>query len=715
MTVTALPAAIDARPSIPRAIDDFLIEFSVGLQKYGMYPDGHPLLDTAVSTMTQRLAGVLRDREPMVIGVARDRLIIDGAPTENNSNVLRDFAAKLFRREVGAIRFAAGVSESELTELLKFIARGTAPEAEIGWARITGLPSEGDRREHRWEHLELYPLNYTQLKLVDGEDANEPGDAELESGSSRLWQRLARSAGLVGATPGLPTEPMESDDPAVLAGKLAARSSEPGVAHEFFGLFTQLTEQIKRESGRVARAFGRRASDFVRGLAPEALERLLRLGGDATQRRQLLRSASHTLAADTVLDLARVVASSSNHTMSEALLMLLSKLARHADQGTSARRSAADEALRMNVRQLIDDWDGAALLPEDTYWDTLERLANEPLEPVTSGSVYEPPPASVVQMSLEIEVFGITAKHAVTEMVKQGKISELMAMADHAPTTNRVVWTLRRHLDNTRTVRRLLQDNPVDFEVLGRLVSRVGFPAATPLVDALEHEDDSQARWKLFEIIAQLGPGIGDIIVKRLPQAPWYLQRNLLLLMGRLPEWPAAFNPVPYTEHEDSRVRREAFALVLKQSDPRGRWTRETSISRGLRDLDERIVRAALTAAQNHGCPGDAVTIVANGLRDGSITGPLADLAVRTIAPTRAPHALKAIAQIAMSSKRRWFRRPLAEKTSTLLAALSALAEFWPQDATAQQVLALAARSKDADVLLAIQPSSRRRPVGEVE
>ncbi|MEP6692599.1 MAG: hypothetical protein ABJD07_15690, partial [Gemmatimonadaceae bacterium] len=673
-----------------------------GLQKYGMYPDGHPLLDTAVTAMTYRLAALLVEREPMVVGVARDKLIIDGTPTESNSAVLRDFAGKLFRREVGAIRFAPGVTELELTELLKFIARGTAPEAEVGWARITGLPSEGDKRELRWEHVELFPLNYTQLKLVEGDSDEDPTDAELESGSSRLWQRLARAAGLVG----LSHDASLSEDPAALAGRLAASSGEAGVAHEFFTTFTQLTDQIKRESGRVARAFGRRASELIKSLAPDALERLLRLGGDPSQRRQMLRNATHTLAADTVLDLARRVAASSNHTMSEALLMLLSKLAKHADQGSSARRSVADDALRMNVRQLIDDWDGAALLPEDTYWETLERLANEPTSPVAAASVYEPPPAAVVQMCLEIEVFGITAKHAVTEMVKQGKIAELIAMADHAPSSNRVVWTLRRHLDNTRTVRRLLQDNPVDFDVLERMIARVGFAAAAPLLDALEHEDDSQARWKLFEILATLGPRIGDAIVQRLPNAPWYLQRNLLLLMGRLTEWPAEFNPVPYTQAADARVRREAFALVLKAHDPRGRWSRDEAVSRGLRDGDERIRRAALTAAQAIGCPKDAVPIVAEGLRDGSLAGPLGELAVRTLAPVRSATALKALVQVS-SGGTRWFRRTLAPKSPMLLAALAALTDNWSAESSAQAVLAVAARSKDADVLAAIRPGPR--------
>ena len=64
--------------------------------------------------------------------------------------------------------------------------------------------------------------------------------------------------------------------------------------------------------------------------------------------------------------------------MSEALLLLLTKLAKHSEKGTTGRRDKADTALRQNMRQLIDDWDGAAALPEESYWQTLEQLIAEP-------------------------------------------------------------------------------------------------------------------------------------------------------------------------------------------------------------------------------------------------------------------------------------------------------------------------------------------------
>lgn len=308
----------------------------------------------------------------------------------------------------------------------------------------------------------------------------------------------------------------------------------------------------------------------------------------------------------------------------------------------------------------------------------------------------------IVQMSLEVELFSATAKHAVAEMVKHGRIAALLAMVDQTPETNTVVWTLRRHLDNTGTIRRLLRDRPIDFEVLYRLVARVGFPAAGALLDALELEDDRTARWRLFEMLVQLGPEVGNAVVARLPGSPWYVQRNLLLLMARLEVWPKGFTAHPYATHPDPRVRREAYALLLR--DPA---TRAESIALAVSDSDERIVRAALNAALEGGCPREAIGVLTERLSERSLDGMMAVLAIRVIAPIRLPIVLDVLVKSVLSKKRRWFfGRKLAPKSQPMLAALTALALTWSKEPAAMKVLALAERDTDP----AVQSALRGRP-----
>jgi hypothetical protein len=682
--------------ALSRDMADLLVELSVALHKYSMYPDGHPLLESAVSGLTRKLALALVERQMIAFAVARNHLVIVGVPTDPAQAVTRDLALKLFRREIGAIRLYEGVQDTELQEMLRVIARET--------------PQNGEEAPREWQHVRLFPLTYDQLELQ--QDAEEQTSEQRAGWAAQLWGKLA-SASLYGGNGGsgggggggtgesdatlTPDTPM---DPLALASAIERHERDPEYDKGIVAFFGQFMDEIRAKGGQASGALKRKVSKLVKALSPETLQQILKRTSPGAERRQFLLNASHTLAADTVLDLAKAVASASKHTMSEALLLLLTKLAKHSEKGSANRRDKADTALRENMRQLIDDWDGAAALPEESYWQTLEQLIAEPATdaPASSGQ-WDVNAEHVVQMSLEVELFGATAKHAVAEMVKAGRISALLSMVDQTPETNTVVWTLRRHLDNTGTIRRLLRDRPIDFEVLYRLVARVGFPAAGALLDALELEDDRTARWRLFEMLAQLGPDVGNAVVARLPGSPWYVQRNLLLLMARLETWPKDFTAKPYAKHPDPRVRREAYALLLRDHE-----TRAESIALAVADSDERIVRAALNAALEGGCPREAVGVLTERLDQRSLDGMMAVLAIRVIAPVRLPVVLDVLVKSALSRKRTWFfGRKLAPRSQPMLAALSALAWTWAQEPQAMKVLSLAERDPDSAVQNAIR------------
>jgi hypothetical protein len=683
--------------ALSRDMADLMVELSVGLHKYSMYPDGHPLLESAVTGLTRRLTLVLAERQMIAIAVARNHLVIDGVATDPSHAVTRELALKLFRREIGAIRFYEGVQDTELQDVLRVIAR-EAPQNEV------------DESPREWQHVRLFPLTYDQLELQQ-DSADQPSE-QRAGWATQLWGKLAHASlygGGTGTGSSVGSVTGESDatltpdtpmDPLALASAIERHERDPEFDKGIIAFFGQFMDEIKAKGGQAAGVLKRKVSTLVKALSPETLQQLLKRTSPGAQRRQFLLNASHTLAADTVLDLAKAVASASEHTMSEALLLLLTKLAKHSEKGSVNRRDKADTALRENMRQLIDGWDGAAALPEESYWQTLEQLIAEPATnaPPSSGQ-WDVNAEYIVQMSLEVELFSATAKHAVAEMVKQGRIAALLAMVDQTPESNSVVWTLRRHLDNTGTIRRLLRDRPIDFEVLYRLVARVGYPAASALLDALELEDDRTARWRLFEMLAQLGPEVGNAVVARLPGSPWYVQRNLLLLMARLETWPKDFTALPYAKHPDPRVRREAYALLLR--DPA---TRAESIALAVTDDDERIVRAALNAALEGGCPREAVELVAKRLGDRSLDGMLAVLAIRVLTPVRLPVVLDVLVKSALSRKRTWyFGRKLAPRSQPMLAALSALAFSWPAEPQARKVLSLAEREEDSAVQNALR------------
>jgi hypothetical protein len=194
---------------------------------------------------------------------------------------------------------------------------------------------------------------------------------------------------------------------------------------------------------------------------------------------------------------------------------------------------------------------------------------------------------------------------------------------------------------------------------------------------------------------------VGDAVVARLPKAQWFMQRNLLLLMGRLPDWPAGFSAEPYARNPDARVRREAYALLLNDEK-----LRDKAVAQAAADEDERIVRAALNVAAERGCPRDLVPVLTQRLTARTLDGMLGVLAVKVLTPIRLSNVLDCLVEATLAPKRRFrWGRKLAPKTPVTVAAIAVLATTWANEPGAQKVLALAKRDSDPEIQAALRGS----------
>jgi hypothetical protein len=664
--------------TLSRELADFLIEFSVALHKHAIYPDGHPLLGQAVAGMTRRVGALLLDRPLVALGVARQQLVVEGVTTDPNSPVLRELALRLYKREIGAVKITRGVEEDEIAEMLKVVGRDAARD-----------PDE----TRQWPHLRLFPLTYDQLELM----ADELSDRDT-TWATQCWLGLARSAL---ATDGDANRAAPSD-PLVVARAIETRSRDQSYDRAIAGYLSHVAGEIRANGGPEAAALQRRVSQVVGALSPQALERLLDMGGDISERRRFVLDASHAMAVESVLDLVQTTAKMEGQTISGAMLGMLNKLARHADAGTATTRSKADGALRANLRQLVTGWDaGNASLPRQ-FGSMLQKLSADTRGAAESAS-HPCEPERIVQMSLETAVNGVSTGEAIATLVEEGKISALLSMVDASPEVNEVVEAIWEQLDTTDAVRAVLSQDPIDFDVLYRLVARVHLVALEPLLDALGEAKERNVRWKLFELIAQFGSDIGNTVVTRLEGAPWYVQRNLLLLLQRVPTLPFDFTPEPYARAEDVRVRREALKVMLRMSG-----MREQAIIDALRDADEHIIRFGLTAAIEW-CPPAAVPVIIRRVhaRDGDPQ--LGVLAVRALAGARVVVALECLLDVVLV-RSGWFfgRRKIAPKSGKVLAALNVLATTWKHQPHARAAVALAATDEDPEIQGAV--NTRAQP-----
>jgi HEAT repeat protein len=209
------------------------------------------------------------------------------------------------------------------------------------------------------------------------------------------------------------------------------------------------------------------------------------------------------------------------------------------------------------------------------------------------------------------------------------------------------------------------------------------------LLDALMTAKNRAARRKLLDLLPLTDLDVAPLIVAKLEDERWYVQRNLLLLLERLRRVPPGFSATRWTQHPDARVRYQALALQLTLPEER-----ESALRAALEDHDKRVTRLGLLAYQQRSSRS-VTPLVAHIAMHPHMIDELRIHAIRALGQCRERAALDALLSLADGGKSVLGKPKLAPPTPIVLAAIQALAEVWSTDRQASDVLALARGSSD--------------------
>ena len=590
------------RATLSRELGEFLIEFSIGINKFSMYPEGHPSLAPAAEGLGRRLDTLLRDRSSLSIGVARSQLVIEGVATDPSNPVLKELASRLHRHQLGAITFVRGATPGEIESFLKIVAVDADRSEPLGLVIKT--------RGASWPNIRVFAMLYDRLELVDEEPDAEHQDRAARTRAAQLWIGMARAAMAADDAEGAPTEEQKTGgdegpghEPTAVARAIDQHPRGTAYDQVIVGYMLQIAEELRSAAGTEAAALRKRMSKMIAALQPQTLQRLMDMGGDGIQRRQFLLDASQGMAVDAVMDLVHAASDTGGQTVSHSMLRMLQKLAHHAESGRGGRRVIAEASVREQVADLIRDWSLKDPNP-DAYRIALESLSvSRPLFQVATEALYAPEPQRLVEMALEIDVVGEPVQRAIDELMEQGKEKWLVDVLEksEAPQTAQALW--RRFATRDRIGECCLPSHLIslcwtacslasEWRPLNRCwtrweTPRPARPAACCWTD-----------WSSWV------PSIAPMVVERLADDRWFVLRNLLWILNELDLIPEGFKPADYSQHADARVRREALRLMFR--DPS---IRERAICRALADSDERTVRLALSSILD-ACPAAAVPLV---------------------------------------------------------------------------------------------------------
>ena len=680
-TVRATP------PILPQELTELLLDLALSLQRYGMYPGGHPSVDAAVARLAERLDRVL-ERQPMLsLGVARRQLVVEGVATDSSHPVLRSLAERLHRHRLGAVVFRAGVEAAELKDALRALSVDAERSGEA-------LGAQAPDRLAAWPHVRFYRVTYEQLQLATNESGDEAADeAAVGSGvTSQLWVGLAQAA--VAQEPDGASADVDADPDAV-----ARAINDHPAAHAYdqmiVGYLLQLAEELRRDpQGAGAAGVRNRISHMIRSLDPATLQRLLSMGGDSAQRLRFLNDATAALQPDAVLEVVRAAARAQGEAISTSMLRLLRKLSSFADDAEGNASERAEAELRDQVRELLDGWSLDDPNP-DQYTRKLELMARESASDaeVAAGSAYGAEPLRIVQMGIEVGATGTTFWRAVDALLAEGRLREIFEIMDVAGAGNPTVDSLWRRLERADHIRRILTTDPVDFDSLERIFVRL--PASTVislLLDRISESASRATRMGVYKRISAMGVAAVPAILERLHDQRWFVVRNMLALLGEIGSWPADFSPLTYARIGHAAVRREALLLATRVPSER-----EKGICIALLDRDERALRVGIHAAREHGLPASATAIVLQRMNDEAISAEARAALIRLLAGSAAPDLLERLSGLVVQ-RGLLGRTKVADKTPEMLAALSVLVRSRSSDGRVRAALDLARASTDAEI-----------------
>lgn len=662
----------------------FFVQFSVALNKARAYPPGHPVLAAAMDVLVQHVNAMFQRRQLLTIGVTRSHLVVDGASSDADHQVIRDLAERLHRHQLAAMQLRPGLKSAELGDLLHGLGKESWRQGKpLGLEPVEPLIA-------RWPHVVLEPLPLDQLELGDSSDAG------LDRQAENVWRALVNAA-LVqtqegpgsGGKPAAPGKPVRARD---LLKAIKARKKDKTYNRQVLDMVVDAGEQVGRLEP--SSAVRQELDKLFAGLDRKTLQNMMKVGASAEERTRLVRRGARSLPVNTVLDMLTATAKLADRNLSHSLLGLLGKLARHVDTARGPVVVGAEDVLRDSVRQLVSEWDEED--PGAHSHRDLLALLSRPGSAGRSGisGKAEAGSLGVAQMGLELGVDSPEVQSALLEVRSQAGLNDLLELVDRGAQAGLAVDSVWRVIGDQKFLERLLLDDAQDVVPVERVLDHLGADALDMLLEALEAAESASRRRWLLRRIQDFGDITGPRIVARLPGKPWYVQRNLLNLLSTVRSVPAHFSPEEYLQHEDARVRREAFKLLFANAE-----RRSDAVMKAAGDQDTGIVRLALSAALES-CPEEftprLLEYLAGRYRDHDIRV----LAIRLLGKRPSNGGREWLIR-RVASSRGWgpFRRfRLEPKSPEVLAVLVVLNQTYADQDDAAAVLRMAEASKDPDL-----------------
>ena len=575
----------DTTDPVARA-EDILNTMFLLCKHLSLYSEGNTVVETTTALFFDKIAQAQQQQIELIFTVSKKGFFFAGEKLNPKHQLFSRFARQLFQHGMSSFTLSDELTRPSLYAFLRLILGKTADTWDEG-----GL---GACLQNRGVvGITVTEMSENDFRLLNT-DADQDQIDDLRA-SEDLWNRFAVS--VFNSLTGIELEALASGEtaPRSLAEKvneiLADCSDEQKTA-----LTRDLAEYVasmQREKIKTAKTAALlNLADFVNTLDQDLRNTVFNGISNLQMATEYAEDFFNGLSDQVILDVFRQSTEQQSYAP-PVVMSLISKLA-------STRKLVSDEELEQHsryqqesakkIRELFRPDEFEKYVPSRYQQALMQVLTNQQTPPGLNKKLQElkqsledfEMEAQMTRLTLHLlendpddiylEGLHVQLANAMQFHLDHGNYVALLDLCrtclanKDAPKTQAIIALLPKTFTEQvlRDVSRLGRDT---HPLIAKVIAQIGAPFARPLIDLTIQEDDRSIRFFYLNCLKKMGIQAADYAVPFLGDDRWFVQRNMLILLGELGARDKLPQIRPLLHSGHAKVRQEALKTCLMLRD----------------------------------------------------------------------------------------------------------------------------------------------------
>ncbi len=551
-----------------------------------LYREDNSVVTQTTDQLLQKIRQVPASGDGIQIAVSKHGFLFQGEYLSKKNLLFTTFAHRMFQLGLSSFTLTSELTVPSLYAFLRVIMRNATEVWDEGGVGA----SLQDEHIVGIQFTEMSESDFRLLNTTDDEEQIE----RLQQ-SSDPWGKFSRSLSKAMSIQGLETSGDEELTPAELATRISnllvgKNMEEQGALIRQLTHFAASMQREKLKSERISAVLN--LADFVNHLSDDLRSNVMSRICNLQMTQEYAEDFFNGLSDNVILDTFQQTTTQPGYS-SPVVMSLISKLA-----STRKLVSDAELSVKLNSQQEMSDKIKELLKPDEfkkyvpsRYQQVLMQvLSSQNLPSATNDKLQELKKSledfqqerQVVRLSLAI--LNDTPEENSLAGLRERLLGALQASLDVADYSHLVDLCRLCFTDKaSRAAIYLAGLIPVSFveQVLGcvpslskddqeeiaEVIGLIGLPFVRPMIESSISESDRSIRFFYLGCLKKLGHQVAEFAVQSLNDEQWFVQRNMLILLGELGAVEKLPQIRPLLKHGNLKVRQEALKTCLLLHD----------------------------------------------------------------------------------------------------------------------------------------------------